>query len=117
MKLSSLLINYPRGRFGGRHPLCGIGVTSIIVVTSRPAVCNERIAVSRPGPIPLTNTSTLRIPISYAAFPAASAAIPAANGVDFLLPLNPKVPADAQLTTFPSLSDKLTTVLLNVDLI
>src|SRR5574344_3087325 len=115
MKLSSLLINYPRGRFGGRHPLCGIGVTSIIVVTSRPAVCNERIAVSRPGPNPLTRTSTLRIPISYAAFPAASAAIPAANGVDFLLPLKPIAPDDAQLITFPSLSVIVVIVLLNVE--
>ena len=33
-----LFINYTRGRFGGRHPLCGIGVTSTIVVTSNPAV-------------------------------------------------------------------------------
>ena len=35
--------------------------------------------------------------------PAASAAIPAANGVDFLLPLKPMAPDDAQLTT---LTDK-----------
>ena len=67
MKLTSFNLyynSYPRGRFGGRHPLCGIGVTSLIAVTSSPAVAKERIAVSRPGPNPLTKTSTLRIPIS-----------------------------------------------------
>ena len=51
----------------------------------------------------------------YAAFPAASAAIPAANGVDFLLPLNPKVPAEAQLIAFPFSSHIVTIVLLNVE--
>ena len=30
-------IYYPRGRFGGRQPLCGTGVTSLIAVISRPA--------------------------------------------------------------------------------
>src|SRR5436305_14935566 len=51
-------------RLGGRHPLCGTGVTSLIVPTSRPTACNERIAVSRPEPGPFTNTSTLRMPCS-----------------------------------------------------
>ena len=43
-----------RRLFGGRHPLCGIGVTSLIMVTSRPAVCSARMAASRPAPGPLT---------------------------------------------------------------
>ena len=45
-------------RFGGRHPLCGIGVTSLMSRTSSPAVANARTADSRPAPGPLTRTST-----------------------------------------------------------
>ena len=45
---------YTRRRFGGRQPLCGMGVTSVIAVTSRPAVWSERIACSRPAPGPFT---------------------------------------------------------------
>ena len=41
-------------RFGGRQPLCGTGVTSLIEVTSSPAAWSERIAASRPEPGPLT---------------------------------------------------------------
>ena len=44
----------PKYKVEERHPLCGIGVTSTIDVTSNPAVCRERIAVSRPGPSPFT---------------------------------------------------------------
>src|SRR5690606_37348979 len=51
-----------RRRLGGRQPLWGTGVTSWIVPTSRPVACSERMAVSRPDPGPLTNTSTLRMP-------------------------------------------------------
>src|SRR5690606_15317300 len=47
-----------RRRFDGRHPLCGIGVTSRIDFTSIPTVCSARIADSRPAPGPLTFTST-----------------------------------------------------------
>ncbi len=53
---------YPRGRFGGRHPLCGIGVTSLIIVISKPATCNALTAASRPGPGPFTSTDTVFIP-------------------------------------------------------
>ena len=49
-----LLLNYTRLLFGGRQPLCGIGVTSLIRLTSKPAVCNALIAASRPAPGPLT---------------------------------------------------------------
>ena len=48
------LLTYTLLRFGGRHPLCGIGVTSLIRFTSRPAACRERMAASRPEPGPLT---------------------------------------------------------------
>ena len=64
-----------RRRFGGRQPLCGIGVTSRIDLTSMPIVCSARMADSRPAPGPLTLTSTLRMPNAFAAFPAEIAAI------------------------------------------
>src|SRR5690625_6808544 len=48
--------NYTRRRFGGRQPLCGTGVTSLIAVTSKPTDCSARTAASRPAPIPLTVT-------------------------------------------------------------
>src|SRR5579875_426695 len=65
--------NYTRRLFGGRQPLCGIGVTSMIDVIFRPADCNERIAASRPEPGPLTNTSICRRPCSIALRAADSA--------------------------------------------
>jgi len=103
-----------RRRFGGRQPLCGTGVTSWIEPTSRPVACSDRMAVSRPDPGPLTNTSTLRIPCSMARRAAASAAICAANGVDLRDPLNPTWPDDAQEMTLPTGSVIETMVLLNV---
>ena len=42
----------------GRQPLWACGVTSRTPVTSRPAACRERMAVSRPEPGPFTKTST-----------------------------------------------------------
>src|SRR4029077_15148765 len=51
-------------RFFGRQPLWACGETSFTVVTSRPAACSERIAVSRPEPAPLANTSTFSRPCS-----------------------------------------------------
>ena len=67
------------------QPLCGIGVTSLILLNSRPAVWRALIAASLPEPGPLTYTSTVFKPCSIAAFAAVSAASPAANGVDFLV--------------------------------
>src|SRR5512146_2804833 len=64
---------YTRRRFGGRQPLCGIGVTSVIAVIFRPEVCNERIAASRPEPGPFTKTSIWRRPCSMALRAAISA--------------------------------------------
>src|SRR3954449_297140 len=104
-------------RFGGRHPLWGTGVTSLMVPTSRPTACSERMAVSRPEPGPFTNTSTLRIPCSCARRAAASAAICAANGVDLREPLKPTWPALAHEITLPMGSVIETIVLLNVLLI
>src|ERR1035438_736690 len=103
-----------RRRLGRRQPLCGTGVTSWIEPTSRPVACSDRIAVSRPDPGPLTNTSTLRIPCSMARRAAASAAICAANGVDLRDPLNPTWPDEAQEMTLPTGSVIDTMVLLNV---
>src|SRR6188472_209493 len=82
--------------------------------TSRPAACSERMAVSRPEPGPLTNTSTLRMPCSCARFAAASAAIWAANGVDLREPLKPTSPDEAQEMTAPFGSVMDTMVLLKV---
>src|SRR5208282_963219 len=48
--------------FGGRQPLCGTGVTSLMVRTSMPAAASARIADSRPEPGPETRTSTERRP-------------------------------------------------------
>jgi hypothetical protein len=90
-------------------------VTSLIDVISNPATCKERIAASRPGPGPLTDTSTLTIPLSKAAFAQASEAIPAAKGVDFLLPLKPKAPALLQAMALPAGSVIVTIVLLKVE--
>ena len=42
---------------GGRHPLCGMGVTSVMLVILYPTAFNARTEDSRPGPGPLTRTS------------------------------------------------------------
>src|SRR5947208_175373 len=105
--------NYTLRLFGGRHPLCGIGVTSRIDFTSRPTVWSARIADSRPEPGPFTRTSSERMPTVFAALPALSAACVAANGVPLRDPLNPIPPALDHATTFPSVSVIVTTVLLN----
>ena len=95
--------------------MCGIGVTSLIIVMSNPATCNARTAASRPGPGPLISTDTVFIPCSAAAFPAASPANCAAYGVLFLDPLNPNAPALLHATAFPFSSVIVTIVLLNVE--
>src|SRR6266542_785550 len=80
------LLSYTRRRLGGRHPLCGIGVTSRIALISRPTALRA----------------------------ACSAAGWAANGVLLREPLNPTRPALAQETTLPILSVRVTIVLLKV---
>src|SRR5918997_795090 len=63
-----------RRRLRGRQPLCGIGVTSRIEVTVKPADCRARNADSRPEPGPETSTSSVRMPCSEALRAASSAA-------------------------------------------
>src|SRR6187397_3034239 len=111
--LNPLKPGYTRRRLGGRHPLCGIGVTSRIDLTSRPTVWSARIADSRPDPGPFTRTSSDRMPTVLAALPAFKAACVAANGVPLREPLKPMPPALDQATTLPSVSVIVTVVLLN----
>src|SRR5438067_12066447 len=100
-------------RFGGRQPLCGIGVASRIERTSIPAAERARIADSRPEPGPLTRTSTLRTPWSRAILAAFIAACCAANGVPLRDPRNPSDPELFQESTLPCISEMVTMVLLN----
>lgn len=99
---------------GGRQPLCGMGVTSLISVTSNPEAESDRIAASRPEPGPFTHTSTFLIPASMASRAALEAACWAAKGVDFLEPLKPERPALDQETVLPWESVILIRVLLKV---
>lgn len=87
--------------FGGRHPLCGSGVTSTISDTSIPLAWIARIADSRPLPGPLTYTFAFLIPRSNATFAQSVAAICAAYGVFFFEPLKPIFPAEDQEITCP----------------
>src|SRR5499425_2177456 len=108
------LLPYTRRRLGGRHPLCGIGVTSRMAEISRPTAWSDRMAASRPAPGPRTNTSTCLSPRSMALRAAFSAAVCAAKGVLLREPLKPTLPALAHETTFPILSVRVTMVLLKV---
>src|SRR5699024_11724784 len=87
--------------FGGRQPLCGMGVTSMMVVTLKPAPLRERTAASRPGPGPLTRTSRFLTPYWAAPSPARSAATWAANGVLLRDPRKPQVPDVHHESTLP----------------
>src|SRR5712691_53099 len=89
-----------------------MGVTSLIDLISTPAACRARTDDSRPEPGPLTRMSSERRPESLAALAAAEAACWAAKGVPLREPLNCRVPALAQATTFPSRSVIVTWVLL-----
>jgi hypothetical protein len=102
---------------GGLHPLCGIGVRSLILVIARPAVCRDRIATSRPAPGPFIYTSTWRNPCSMALRAAVSEALCAANAVPLRDPLKPTVPALPHHITLPCRSVRDISVLLNVALI
>src|ERR1035437_6588423 len=101
-----------RRRLGARHPLCGTGVTSAMLVILKPTAFNARSADSRPGPGPLMRTSRFLTPHSCACLPACSAAIWAANGVDFLEPLTPLEPVVAQESALPCRSVIVIIVLL-----
>src|SRR6266403_1117039 len=103
-----------RLRFGGRQPLCGIGVTSRITTMCNPAAASARTADSRPEPGPCTRTSTLFIPYWSRATPAAaSEACCAAYGVPLREPLKPVAPAEDQQMMRPSVSVMAICVLLN----
>src|SRR5215218_10720400 len=104
---------YTRLRLRGRTPLWACGETSLTPRISSPAAWSERIAVSRPDPGPLTNTSTFWRPCSMPLRAHESAVTCAANGVDLREPLKPAEPADSHAITFPSLSVRDTIVLLN----
>src|SRR6516162_7597078 len=103
--------HYTRRRFGGRHPLCGTGVTSRIERTSSPDDAKARTADSRPEPGPLTTTSTLRMPWSRAWLAAFAAACCAANGVPLRDPRRPSEPELFHDTVFPVRSVMVTIVL------
>ena len=77
----------------------GIGVVSLIDKILKPLAWSALNAVSRPEPGPLTSTDKVFIPNSSALAAAESAATWAAYGVDFLEPLKPFWPAEAQDTT------------------
>src|SRR5271170_6427351 len=114
-KLPNLFACYTRRRFGGRQPLCGTGVTSLMALMCNPEDARARTADSRPAPGPFTRTSTDFIPYWSRATPAAViAACCAAYGVPLREPLKPTDPAVAQLTVRPSGSVSVTIVLLNV---
>src|ERR1035437_1641899 len=87
---------------GGRHPLCGMGVTSLMARTSIPAVLKARTADSRPEPGPETRTSTTRSPLSLALLAAVMAACWAAKGVPLRDPRKPSEPALDQEIVLPS---------------
>src|SRR5438093_5483942 len=99
---------------GGRHPLCGIGVTSRIDRICRPAVASAWIADSRPEPGPCTRTCTRFTPNPNASRAHCSAATVAANGVLFLEPLNPALPDEPHDTVLPCVSVMVMVVLLKV---
>lgn len=81
--------------------MCGIVVTSLIIIIPIPNDWTERIAVSLPEPGPLTLISTCLIPISIAFFKAVDVAVWAAKGVLFLEPLKPQTPEEDQAITLP----------------
>src|SRR3989338_6492287 len=97
---------------GGRQPLCGTGVTSVILVILKPTALSARTEDSRPGPGPLIRTSKFLTPHSWAALPATSAATCAANGVLLREPLKPAPPEVAHDNALPWRSVMVMMVLL-----
>src|SRR5262245_29046737 len=112
MNLPRAACRYTRRFLGARQPLCGIGVTSEMLVIFRPQPFRARTADSRPGPGPPTRTSTFFTPCSCAARPAFSAATCAANGVLLREPRKPQPPDVAHDRVFPCRSVIVTMVLL-----
>ena len=106
---------YTLRRLGGRHPLWGMWVTSLMLVITSPTPCSERIAASLPAPGPLMNTSIWRRPWSMPRRAACSAARWAAKAVPLREPLKPTVPELADPITPPCGSVMVTKVLLKVE--
>jgi hypothetical protein len=106
---------YTLRALGGRQPSWGMGVTSLMDVTTNPAPWRARMAVSRPDPGPFTKTETVLTPNPMAFLAAPSAVTCAAKGVPFLVPLKPELPAVAQTMMLPRSSVILTMVLLKDD--
>ena len=105
-------LHYTRRRFLGRQPLCGMGVTSSMDFTVKPACCRAVMALSRPLPGPLILTSISLMPNFIALSAACWAAICPAKGVLFRLPLKLQVPPVAQQRVSPLVSVMVTVVLL-----
>src|SRR5688572_20564849 len=82
--------------------------------TRSPTEASAWMADSRPLPGPCTRTCTRRSPRFIASRPQFSAATVAANGVDFLEPLNPALPADPHARVLPRMSVMVMSRLLNV---
>ena len=80
----------------------------------KPVDCKALKADSLPEPGPLTSISRVFTPLSFAFFPAFSAANCAAKGVDFLDPLKPSAPAEDHAIVLPLVSVIVTIVLLKV---
>lgn len=85
---------------------------SLIEVISSPLVAKDRMADSRPPPIPFTRTATFSVPIFFADAAIASATFEAAKGVAFFVPLKPMEPALAHDNIFPLVSVRVIIVLL-----
>lgn len=82
--------------FLGRQPLCGMGVLSVIEITSRPPIVRPWMADKRPGPRPFTTTRMWVTPFAVAFAAAAMPAVCAAMPVPFLAFLNPSVPQEVR---------------------
>lgn len=94
--------------------MCGIGVTSRMDMTLSPADASAWMADSRPLPGPCTLTWTRLRPMLTASRAACSEATVAANGVDFLEPLNPALPAEPHESVLPCRSVIVISTLLKV---
>ena len=103
---------YTLRTFGGLGPLWGIGVTSLMERMLKPWLMSDRMAESRPLPMPFTTTLTSFGPVFWIFSTIAAITFEEANGVAFFGPEKPSDPADAQATTLPLRSVTVTTVLL-----
>src|SRR3989344_5004192 len=97
---------------GGRGPLCGIGVMSLMLNIAKPLAFNDLTEDSLPAPTPFTRTCTSRRPNPWALATASLTITVAAYGVAFFGPLKPQCPADDHDKTLPLISVRVTIVLL-----